>query len=161
MVGQAGVDDIQVKSYWYPDRSADLKEVKVGYSVWKRKDRLVVLLLIPIIVSALSILYNIQSTQLAEIYQSLRDQIHLQSNEKEFWVAFSALLTGLAALIILSTVYFMKRATPVYLINFCTYQAPEELKVPHKTFMEKSEDTGKSLVIFVFPFFTNICRILR
>jgi len=40
------------------------------------------------------------------------------------------------------TIYLMSRATPVYLVDFTTYQPPDHLKFPHDLFIRNSRATG-------------------
>lgn len=42
-----------LKSYWYPDRTADIHEVNKGYATWKTDKRLPFLFLISILISIL------------------------------------------------------------------------------------------------------------
>jgi len=132
-----------VKSYWYPDRTADLKEVRAGYKTWDNIQAIVFMMLIPIVLVALSLfMTTAQGVELYSILAEIQQQIEAQSKNKEFWVSFSIFLGGSAALLIISTIFFMKRATPIYLIDFTTFQPPDNLKISHEQFMEKTTKIG-------------------
>lgn len=55
----------------------------------------------------------------------------------------SQAIAGAIALLLITTVYFLKLARSVYLINFTTYQPPDSLKVPYERFMEQSVISGR------------------
>jgi 3-ketoacyl-CoA synthase len=45
-------------------------------------------------------------------------------------------------LIFAITVYLLKKGRAIYLIDFATFQPPDELKVPHKLFVDRSKASG-------------------
>lgn len=129
-----------LKSYWYPDRTADLKEVKKGYNAWENTQRLFYMVAMSLLAVCLAIFYRV--TDISDFYQSFIDQVNKESRHKEFWIAFSMFIGGLAAFTCMSTIYYMKRSRSVYLVDFVTYQPPDELKFPHEKFLKKTQDVG-------------------
>lgn len=93
------------------------------------------LLLAPVALTLLLELLNLaQSGQLKQIWQSA-SQTHVQFNLVTFCVC-SLVLTCLAL------AYVLTRAKPVYLLDFCLYKPPDELKLTRKLFVDLSRSTG-------------------
>jgi 3-ketoacyl-CoA synthase len=134
-----------LKSYWYPDRTADLSEVNTGYRKWDSDKRILYLMFISFMIAAVSFLMTIEGREITDMYNLVKQQV---GNEADLLRVFGILIGGLTVLVFLVTVYFLRRATPVYLIDFATYTAEEKYKIPHKSFMEKSKDAGKPQICF-------------
>jgi len=82
---------LPVRSYWYPDRLADLSEVKVGYKAWRSNVRLMFFLFFPILLVILSILVY-KSSEFWEFYLYIEEQLRKTSREKDFYLNLSMLV---------------------------------------------------------------------
>jgi len=133
--------EVETKSYWYPDRTADIEEVNKGYRTWNSDKRLVALFFIPVLLVFLSVLVVRETQDFQIVYQNIQTQIN-KSSEKEFWIALVELLGGLVTLVFVITVYILKRPRKVYLIDFAMYQPPDKNKITHEGFMKKSQQAG-------------------
>ncbi|GAA0140668.1 hypothetical protein LIER_01974 [Lithospermum erythrorhizon] len=103
--------------------SVNLKYVKLGYHYLI--SNLFTLLLIPLM---FIIIIEATQTNPNDIKQLW---IHLQYNLVSIIIFSTVLVFG-------STVYFMTRKRPVFLVDYSCYKAPDNLKVPFKTFVEHS-----------------------
>lgn len=134
--------DEPVKSYWYPDRAADIVEVNLGYKAYSRVYRLLYLSLIPLTLVLLNSAF--QNESFASLRHELQaDIMHEFVNKPaEMWLMSFLAVGAVVAFIVLTVIYFAKKARPVYLMQFTTYQPPDECKIPHDLFMEKSAKSG-------------------
>ncbi|KAG8058449.1 hypothetical protein GUJ93_ZPchr0002g23780 [Zizania palustris] len=125
----AGAPAPPTSSRRLPDfqQSVQLKYVKLGYHYLISNSVYLVLarLIVPVAVH----LSTLSTGDVADIWSRLR--FNLVSV-----VACSTLL------VFLSTVYFLTRPRPVYLVDFACYKPEPELKCTHETFMRCSELTG-------------------
>ncbi|KAJ0758716.1 putative very-long-chain 3-oxoacyl-CoA synthase [Helianthus annuus] len=109
-------------------QSVKLKYVKLGYNYSCNTATLVTLvILFPLFIATL-----IQLTKL-----------HLHNISLIFTTLDTATgLTGLVLLLFLSGVYYAKRPTPVYLIDFACYKPEDDFKMANEAFTKMSEDSG-------------------
>eukprot|EP01114_Cavostelium_apophysatum_P006083 TRINITY_DN1729_c0_g1_i1.p1 TRINITY_DN1729_c0_g1~~TRINITY_DN1729_c0_g1_i1.p1 ORF type:complete len:498 (-),score=107.14 TRINITY_DN1729_c0_g1_i1:44-1537(-) len=131
-----------IKSYWYPDRTADIEEVNLGYKTYSRTYRILYLSLIPLMLCFLH--YMVQFEGISTVYETLQEAIsrEVDRNPTEVYALSFAIVGGCVVLIFLCAVYLLKKGRPVYLMQFTTYQPPDDLKVPYDVFMAKSRNAG-------------------
>ncbi|XP_068640587.1 3-ketoacyl-CoA synthase 4-like [Aristolochia californica] len=109
-------------------QSVNLKYVKLGYRYLIT--HLLTLLLVPLMGM---IVVGASRTTPEDVRQLW---VHLQYN------LVSVLLCSVV-LVFASTIYFLSRPRPVYLVDYACYRAPDALRVPFSTFMEYSRQAGK------------------
>ncbi|WCJ35184.1 3-ketoacyl-CoA synthase 4 [Euphorbia peplus] len=108
-------------------QTVNLKYVKLGYHYLI--SNLLTLCIIPLIITT-----SIQASQMNP--SDLRHLWHhLQYN-------LLSIITFSAILVFIFTVYIINRPTPVYLLDYACYRAPEHLKAPFHRFMDHSRLTG-------------------
>lgn len=108
-------------------QSVKLKYVKLGYGYSCNPATLLMLLLLfPLFITTL-----IQLTGL-----SFSPQIIFTSFDT------ATALTGSVVLLFLSGVYWAKRPTPVYLVDFACYKPQDDRKMANESFTKMSEDSG-------------------
>eukprot|EP00208_Stichococcus_sp_RCC1054_P001072 CAMPEP_0206145068 /NCGR_PEP_ID=MMETSP1473-20131121/26246_1 /ASSEMBLY_ACC=CAM_ASM_001109 /TAXON_ID=1461547 /ORGANISM="Stichococcus sp, Strain RCC1054" /LENGTH=509 /DNA_ID=CAMNT_0053541129 /DNA_START=200 /DNA_END=1729 /DNA_ORIENTATION=- len=110
-----------------------LRYVKRGYHVLCT--HFLTLLLVPVAFTSLLELLNMAKTgQLNKIWESA-STTHVQFNLITFIIC-SLVLSSLAL------TYVLTRAKPVYLLDFCIFKPPEELKLTKEMFVRLSRATG-------------------
>jgi 3-ketoacyl-CoA synthase len=129
-----------LKSYWYPDRTADIHEVNKGYATWKTDKRLPFLFLISILISILSSLIIQERNEFKILYNFIKQQL-INKSDHELFIDVLELTIGIVILIFCLTIYVLKRPNKIYLIDFTTFQPPDEFKIPHELFMEKTRNS--------------------
>jgi len=129
-----------VKSYWYPDKDPDLNEVKGGYKIWRHNVVLVPLILIPVFLSFLWMVVTSLNIEFVRLYVAVQQEY--QGGTKEFWQSITLVSSAFAAFVAVITVYILRKGRPVYLVDFTTFQPPDEEKVPHDFFMEQTVYSG-------------------
>jgi len=132
--------DEKIKSYWFPDRTAELEYVKFGYSKWYFDYRLLYLAMIPVFAGFF--FAAVQRPEFMEISNTVYMLAQQSSKTEEFWVMLSAVVVSLIVLVAIVTVYFLKKSRDVYLLQFTTYQPPDDLKVPYSRFNSHSKYSG-------------------
>jgi len=125
--------------YWYPDRTADLDEVNVGYRTWRSDRRLQYLVYISGLVAFLAYLFTYEE----RTHPNFLHFINLLTEEMRksstgLWVTVLTLVAAAVILVFTVTVYFLTRARPIYLVDFATYQPQDKNKVSYKVFMDKT-----------------------
>jgi len=128
------------KTYWYPNIGADIKEVGEGYNTWNPYHGILYGSVASVLVVVLSVFYR--SEEIGEMYAMVVELISKESHHKDFWVILTSIIATFSGLIVTITIYLMSRATPVYLVDFTTYQPPDHLKFPHELFIKISRATG-------------------
>ncbi|KAK9114919.1 hypothetical protein Syun_021716 [Stephania yunnanensis] len=103
--------------------SVKLKYVKLGYQYLV--NHFLTFLLIPIIAAVALEVVRLGPEELLRLWRSL--QLDL------VYILCSAFL-----IIFVSTVYFMKKPRPIYLVDYALYKPPVTCRVPFATFMEHS-----------------------
>lgn len=130
--------------YWYPDRLADMREVGQGYNNWKDYAIPVGL---AVVLPALIVHTLVQVTQTANVFD-LITQVHLALVEtlaehpSHSYLLFSILCCIFLLVLLFTSLYFLKAKSTVYLVDFSTYQPPDELKMPHDRFMKRTREVG-------------------
>jgi 3-ketoacyl-CoA synthase len=127
-----------VKSYWYPDKTPDMNEVNIGYTIWRHSVVLVPLISIPVV---LAVFWMAVSTHDQELYK-LYHVYQQQRESKEFWQTVTMIGGAFAAMCVALTVYLLKKRRPVYMIDFALFQPREINKVTHDHFMSHTEGCG-------------------
>ncbi|KYR01268.1 fatty acid elongase 3-ketoacyl-CoA synthase [Tieghemostelium lacteum] len=136
----------EVKSYYYPEREADLTEVRTGYSIWRNNTfRTVILSVIPIIIFNIVYVYNNFSV-LVGVYDKFQQMMVKEFKEKED-PTFIYIMLGLSLLTVLLiqlviSVFMSKKSRPVYLVDFSVFQPPDSNKITHDFFMEHTKRVG-------------------
>jgi 3-ketoacyl-CoA synthase len=139
---QLNLDD--VPKYYYPDRLADMREVAIGYDKWK--DRAVMIGL-AVVLPALIIKVLSDYTKSSNIF-ALKDTIHLavveilNEHPSNTYLLFSITVCFFLLVLLFSSLYLLKVKSTVYMLDFATYQPPDELKMPHDRFMKRTRDVG-------------------
>ncbi|KAG6501507.1 3-ketoacyl-CoA synthase 6-like [Zingiber officinale] len=101
--------------------SVKLKYVKLGYQYLV--NNFLSLLLLPVMAAVSLELVHRGPGEMVELWESLRvDLIHV--------------MCYLFAIVFVSTVYFMSRPRPVYLVDYACFKPPATCRVPFSTFME-------------------------
>ncbi|XP_074585966.1 3-ketoacyl-CoA synthase 6-like [Curcuma longa] len=101
--------------------SVKLKYVKLGYQYLV--NNFVTLLLLPVMAAVSLELVHRGPGEMVKLWESLHvDLIHV--------------LCYLFAVVFASTVYFMSRPRPVYLVDYACFKPPATCRVPFSTFME-------------------------
>lgn len=109
-------------------QSVKLKYVKLGYGYSCNTATLVTLLIIfPLFVATLIQLTGLRLHSFTLILTSFDTATGL---------------TGAVLLLFLSGVYWAKRPTPVYLVDFACYKPEEDCKIANEAFTKMSEDSG-------------------
>jgi 3-ketoacyl-CoA synthase len=132
-----------LKSYWYPDRRAELGEVREGYQLRSHLSLLLAIVGVPVIAGVVAT-YGAQHATAQEMLRNVRASIHAlqQQEDKEVLVPLAVLLLGVVAILVLLVVYFARRSRPVYLLDFAVYTGHDKNKVPQWFFTKASRDTG-------------------
>ncbi|GAM27218.1 hypothetical protein SAMD00019534_103930 [Acytostelium subglobosum LB1] len=135
----------EVKSYYYPDRAANLTEVKTGYSAWKTNSFIsFIVLLIPVIVVNIAYVYN-RSELFLDVFNKFQDMlIHEFINQEPttIYVALSIAFGSLLLIIMVVSVLMSKRRKPVYLVDFSVFQPDDKYKITHEFFVKHTEHVG-------------------
>jgi 3-ketoacyl-CoA synthase len=139
---QLTLDD--VPKYYYPDRLADMRGVAVGYNKWKDW---AVLIGLAVVLPALIVKGLLQYTQSSSLF-ALKDRIHLavveilNEHPSNTYLLLSIIVCFFLLVFFLSSLYLLRMKSTVYLLDFATYQPPDELKMPHDRFMKRTRDVG-------------------
>jgi len=133
-----------VPKYWYPDRQADMHQVGIGYSPWKDYALpLGLAVALPVLIISTFIHY----TQTANVFE-LVSKVHvavvetLEEHPSHSYLLFSILVCIFLLVLLFTSLYFLKAKSTVYLVDFATYQPPDELKMPHDRFMKRTREVG-------------------
>eukprot|EP00727_Mastigamoeba_balamuthi_P012491 m51a1_g7865 putative fatty acid elongase 3-ketoacyl- synthase (561) ;mRNA; f:267176-269075 len=134
-------DDGPLKSYWYPDRSGDMREVARGFGD-------TVFALIPwstyvlgiVLVAALAVAARNHSV--TRVVRALAAETATGGQEGAVGLAAVGLALALGAYMV-SLAFFTLYRMPVYLLDFNVYQPPDQYKVNPKQFIDISRSTGK------------------
>ncbi|KAJ6833111.1 3-ketoacyl-CoA synthase 11-like [Iris pallida] len=108
-------------------QSVKLKYVKLGYH--HVVNHLAYLLLIPFLIGAAAQLSSFSRDDILDLWEQLRYNL-------------ISVLVCSSLLVFLSTLYFLTRPRPVYLVDFSCCKPDESRKVTRKVFVEKSALTG-------------------
>ncbi|CAK7348644.1 unnamed protein product [Dovyalis caffra] len=113
-------------------QSVKLKYVKLGYGYsCNPATILMFLIIVPLFIA---ILVQFSGLELYRVYELWRTQ----SLDHDFDVATR--LAGSAFLFFLLAVFWTKRSTPVYLVDFACYKAEDERKTSTESFLKMAED---------------------
>ncbi|KAJ6833476.1 3-ketoacyl-CoA synthase 11-like [Iris pallida] len=108
-------------------QSVKLKYVKLGYHYVI--SHLMYLLLVPFLVAVAAQMSAFSERDLRDLWDHLRYNL-------------VSVVVCSALLVFLSTLYFLTRPRPVYLVDFSCYKPDDGRKVTRKVFMDKSAMTG-------------------
>ncbi|KVH84539.1 3-ketoacyl-CoA synthase 1 [Cynara cardunculus var. scolymus] len=109
-------------------QSVKLKYVKLGYGYSCNPATLLLLLLLfPLFIATLIQLTGLRLDSFSQIFTSFDTATGL---------------TGSVLLLFLSGVYWAKRPTPVYLVDFACYKPQDDCKMANQSFTKMSEDSG-------------------
>ncbi|CAL9083798.1 unnamed protein product, partial [Musa textilis] len=108
-------------------QSVNVKYVKLGYHYLVSNG--LYLLLVPLIAAASMHLSNLTSEDFLLLWDKLRFNL-------------VAVVLSSTLVVALSTIYFMKRPRPVYLLEFACYKPDSACKCPRERFMEQSTRAG-------------------
>lgn len=136
-----------IRSYWYPERAADMKSVRWGllelYGRLFEAGFIFVLLL----VAAVATIVYLRQAELSAFFNEV--QLVLQSlhgltkeTHSNVWSILAFILAGTLAAIFGLATWWARRQRPVYLVDFSLYQPPDNRKVPASRFMYRSRKTG-------------------
>lgn len=130
--------------YYYPDRLADMREVASGYDRWKDW---AVMTGLAVVLPSLFIATLLKWTQTSSIF-ALKDRIHfaiveaLAEHPSNTYLLFSVIVCFFLLVLLFTSIYFLRMKSTVYLLDFATYQPPDELKMPHDKFMVRTREVG-------------------
>lgn len=133
-----------VPRYWYPDRTADMHQVGIGYSPWKEYALPIALV---IALPALIVKALIEYTNTTNVFE-LINQVQvalvetLEEHPSHSYLLFSILVCIFLFILLFTCLYFLRVKSTVYLVDFATYQPPDELKMPHDRFMKRTREVG-------------------
>eukprot|EP00246_Nothoceros_aenigmaticus_P003656 TRINITY_DN14832_c0_g1_i2.p1 TRINITY_DN14832_c0_g1~~TRINITY_DN14832_c0_g1_i2.p1 ORF type:complete len:523 (+),score=73.38 TRINITY_DN14832_c0_g1_i2:421-1989(+) len=108
-------------------QSVNLKYVKLGYHYLIT--HAVFLFLVPLVLVVVAEIARLGKSDIIQLWE------HLQFNLVSVLVCTGALVFG-------TTLYFMSRPRPVYLVDFACYKPEEARKVPRELFMKCSKLAG-------------------
>lgn len=108
-------------------QNVNLKYVKLGYHYLIT--HLLALLLIPLITALL-----------LQAARTSPDEVRLLWSHLQYNLVAVLLFSSL--LVFASTLYFLTRPRPVYLLDYACYRPPARLRAPHLKFMEHSRLSG-------------------
>eukprot|EP01133_Synstelium_polycarpum_P002274 gene2274-2577_t len=134
----------EVKSYHYPDRDANLGEVKSGYSAWKSNRFMSpFVVLLPIIVINVLYVYNegVLFMNVVRSFQTMVAELQLENPQNIYFMLSLAAGALLLATIVISVV-LSKRRRPVYMVDFAVFQPPDKYKISHEFFVEHTKHVG-------------------
>jgi len=136
------LDDIP--KYWYPDRLADMREVGIGYNTWKDWILPVGLAVALPAIIVRALLGYTQTTSLFGLVDRVKFAIveALEEHPSNTYLLFSILICSFLVVLLFTSLYFLKAKSTVYLVDFATYQPPDELKIPHEKFLERTRGVG-------------------
>eukprot|EP01112_Ceratiomyxa_fruticulosa_P018883 TRINITY_DN6105_c0_g1_i8.p1 TRINITY_DN6105_c0_g1~~TRINITY_DN6105_c0_g1_i8.p1 ORF type:complete len:460 (-),score=98.04 TRINITY_DN6105_c0_g1_i8:127-1506(-) len=104
------------------------------------------MILPPILINSMIVYSNTRS--LTDLYVRMQAEIQalrVQHHDLDLYLVTAFFTSVLLLLIFMGILYLSRRAKTVYLVDFTTFQAPDELKVSHDYFMKHSKE------INVFP----------
>lgn len=133
-----------VPKYYYPDRQADMREVAVGFYSWKDW---AVPIGSAVVLPALALTGLFGYTETTNLF-ALKDRIQfavyeaLSDHPSNTYLLFSVMVCFFLLVLLLTLTYFLKVKSTVYLLDFAAYQPPDELKMPHDQFMERTRAVG-------------------
>jgi len=136
---QKDPSNIEMKSYWYPDREAELGEVESGLAKWNTETRFLLLLTVPVILLIMNFVIQFNRDSLDEFATVASEQIH---NTHDLVFALAGIAFSTMLLVFIVTVFVLIRAHNVYLVDFAVFRPPDANKVPHERFMRMSKEVG-------------------
>ncbi|EFA74550.1 fatty acid elongase 3-ketoacyl-CoA synthase [Heterostelium album PN500] len=135
----------EVKSYYYPDRDANLTEVKTGYSAWKTNSFMsFIVLLVPVIVINVLYVYN-KGDLFVDLISKFQEMIIHEFRNQEpqtIYVAITIAFVSLLLIELVISVLMSKRRKPVYLVDFSVFQPDDKYKITHDFFIKHTERVG-------------------
>jgi 3-ketoacyl-CoA synthase len=132
-------EELEVKSYWYPDRKPDLEDIKTGLEISSTDRGLLYLLAIPVLVVFLARLW--EYNDLYNFCQSFYATLRTQGDSLGFFKV-GVFSLGFVCLLFVIFLYFVLKSRAVYLVDFETYDAPQELHITHDRVMERTRSCG-------------------
>lgn len=108
-------------------QSVKLKYVKLGYGYSCNTATLLMVVLFPLFIATLIQLTGLRFHSFSQIFTN-------------FDTATS--LTGSVILLFLTGVYWAKRPSPIYLVDFACYKPDQDCKMPNESFTKMSEESG-------------------
>jgi 3-ketoacyl-CoA synthase len=141
----------QTKSYWYPDRHAELAEVRDGYRLRESMTTLTGVVLAPLLAVAVAA-YAVQHPTAKEMWISVGSALNeLRLQQKDVLTPLAVLLLGIVTVLALLTCMLARRERPVYMMQFAVYQGQDKNKMSHDLFMRRhradSVFTAESLAL--------------
>lgn len=116
-------------------QSVKLKYVKLGYGYSCNPATIVMtLLFLPVLFSLATQLTGLELDRVSELWTN--QALRLES------IDAATRLSGFALLLFLFGLYWAKRSTPVYLVDFACYKPEDERKMSIESFLKMSEESG-------------------
>jgi 3-ketoacyl-CoA synthase len=134
--------DEVLKSYWYPDRRAELGEVREGFRLRETFSVLAGVVLAPVVAVAVGTYAQQHPTVQEMWFSSAKALGELREQQKDVLTPLSVLLLGVVSVLVLLTWMVARRERAVYLMQFAVYQGHDKNKVPHDFFMRRCRETG-------------------
>ncbi|EGC37746.1 hypothetical protein DICPUDRAFT_53740 [Dictyostelium purpureum] len=142
---QKVVEEEEVKSYYYPDRDADIGEVGQGYSIWRNNTfRTMILGFTPLVAINFIYLYN-NSDILLDIFSKFQTMVYeefQQQDPKNIYIIITLAFLSLLLLELVISVFMSKRRRAVYLVDFSVFQPEDKYKITHEFFVEHTKRVG-------------------
>lgn len=133
-------DDTTTK-YWYPNKNPDLKEVQLGFKGWHHLASDLAWVVVPPVILLYAILAYTSKGSLVELYNNLveatRHMVKQHPNNAPEYLLLAVLISVFVAVVLLTSLYFTRKR-PVYLVDFATFQPPDELKITIPWFCERT-----------------------
>jgi len=131
--------DVEIKSYWYPDRKPDLTDISTGLKTFSTDSRLLFLLSIPVL-----LFFLVEFWEYNDLYTwwwSFYESVKIQGDAFGF---FKVGVFGVGSLILflIISLYFVLKSRPVYLIDFETYDAPLDLHITQERVTARTREVG-------------------
>jgi 3-ketoacyl-CoA synthase len=134
-----------IRSYWYPDRAADMGAVQSGFRVaYSRIMSMGLLFFVFLLAASVGYAWMRREELLVLYFEAMQalSALHssgLLSEHEHVWITLGILLGGSFLSILGLAMWWARRASPVYLIDFSLYQGQDKNKAPAWLFMHRSE----------------------
>ncbi|XP_059651180.1 3-ketoacyl-CoA synthase 1 [Cornus florida] len=113
-------------------QSVKLKYVKLGYGYSCNLATVVMFVIVlPLFIATVFELAGLRFDRLSDIWTSQTVFLHTATG-----------LTGSIVLLFLSGIYWAKRPTPIYLVDFACYKPEDERKMSIESFLKMTEESG-------------------
>ncbi|XP_050238787.1 3-ketoacyl-CoA synthase 1 [Mercurialis annua] len=116
-------------------QSVKLKYVKLGYGYsCNPATTLLLLIILPLAISTLVQITGLELDRVYQIWKTKSVQLHE--------IDAATRLAGSALLLVLLGVYWAKRSSPIYLVDFACYKPEDERKMSVESFIKMTEESG-------------------